>query len=454
MSVGQTVRDFVQRFHTLQAHRDSTDALIKDLVIYCNQIEIELSHETQRLKNSQLDLADATNTRRELQQRIQVYESRHEKLAKENDGLKNRNPYIMVLIDGDGLIFQEKWIKQGVEGGKKAAYALRNAISERFGGDNEDIEVVAKVVANLSGLAKAMQRDGSSENQSDMKDFTLGFTQAKASFDFVDVGYGKERADSKIKELTRWNLRNHNCKQIVLGISHDAGYAPFLDEIFQDDITRQRVSILEGVSTVKELVATEVGIIKMEADLFRKEKLIERTLWPNSYADHVICWYRERQPPPQITFPLALKPLPPPRQKSSQSSNYQLVPPQQPDWNPGPRGLDEPIKVNILVLETIKKRKDTDKLCNNHYLRGPCAKRDVCQFVHDYRPSEDEIKAIAVLARQNPCTSGQYCELDECIYGHHCPSVRDGVCIHPFCKFSEESHPPGTKYKNSFIRAN
>lgn len=54
-------------------------------------------------------------------------------------------------------------------------------------------------MANLGGLARAMVRDGVIENVNDLKDFMLGFTQAKASFDFVDVGYGKERADSKIK---------------------------------------------------------------------------------------------------------------------------------------------------------------------------------------------------------------------------------------------------------------
>lgn len=46
-----------------------------------------------------------------------------------------------------------------------------------------------------------MVRDGVVNNVNDLKDFMLGFTQAKASFDFVDVGYGKERADSKIKGL-------------------------------------------------------------------------------------------------------------------------------------------------------------------------------------------------------------------------------------------------------------
>jgi len=58
---------------------------------------------------------------------------------------------------------------------------------------------MAKVCANTVGLSKAMIRDGSLENSDDLRDFTLGFTQGKASFDFVDVGHGKERADSKIQ---------------------------------------------------------------------------------------------------------------------------------------------------------------------------------------------------------------------------------------------------------------
>lgn len=58
---------------------------------------------------------------------------------------------------------------------------------------------MAKVCANITGLSKAMRRDGSLENPDDLRDFTLGFTQGKASFDFIDVGHGKERADSKIK---------------------------------------------------------------------------------------------------------------------------------------------------------------------------------------------------------------------------------------------------------------
>lgn len=64
---------------------------------------------------------------------------------------------------------------------------------------DNDVEVIAKVCANLAGLTKALIREGSLNNYDEIHDFALGFTQGKASFDFIDVGHGKERADSKIK---------------------------------------------------------------------------------------------------------------------------------------------------------------------------------------------------------------------------------------------------------------
>jgi hypothetical protein len=87
----------------------------------------------------------------------------------------------------------------GIEGGKQAANALRNAVLEHCSELTDEIEIMAKVCANITGLSKAMRRDGSLETPDDLRDFTLGFTQGKASFDFIDVGHGKERADSKIK---------------------------------------------------------------------------------------------------------------------------------------------------------------------------------------------------------------------------------------------------------------
>lgn len=291
-------------------------------------------------------------------------------------------------------------------------------------------------------------------------------------------------------------MRNYNCKQILLGISHDAGYAPFLDELFQDESKKRRVTVVEGVPTVRELVSTGVNIMNFNDEIFRSEKLVDKgalrtntspvtatapsnalatsngniptpasstTSTPAnataSYAGAIGA--QGASPPPKITLPIQPKPV--------KANARASATPKQPAWNPGPRGLDPPIKVSPAALESIKKRKDNNKLCNNHYLRGPCSKGEACCFEHKYKPSKDEIDAIAHLARLNPCTSGQDCDVDDCIYGHHvsvhlpclnlgrdidryqpqCPSVKDGVCVHPYCKFEDSDHPPGTKYKST-----
>ncbi|EJP65539.1 CCCH zinc finger DNA binding protein [Beauveria bassiana ARSEF 2860] len=474
---------FVHRYNDLMRVRDSTDKLIEDILLYCQGLERALEQETGRLQGElhscQIDLADANASRRELEQKLSHTESEMLSLYKENDTYKTRNPYIVVLIDGDGLLFQDAWIRQGVEGGKKAANALRSSVARQWTDKSRDTQIVAKVVADWAGLARSFRGY-------DLRDFATGFTQGHVAFDFVDIGSGKERrAEPKIRDNTRWHLRNQNCRQILLGVAPEGSYSGFLEDLFRTDpAARDRVSIIEGgVALTADLKATGANTTRLDRDLFRADKPVERipvhavsaavgrTASPSgsvtssgggansstfSYA-HAIT---NGTPPPTMSIPLAPnKPSPrPPRTSphgtttnipspsSPSSPQYQKIPPQQPDWNPGARGLDEPIIVNVAVMDAVKKRKDTDKLCNNHFLRGPCAKGDGCNFVHVYKPNAEEINAIAVLARQNPCTHGQDCENWECIYGHHCPSIRDGVCTHPYCKFDEDQHPPGTKF--------
>ncbi|KAM3438325.1 hypothetical protein MY4824_003347 [Beauveria thailandica] len=472
---------FVHRYNDLMHVRDSTDKLIEDILLYCQGLERALDQETGRLqgelRSCQIDLADANASRRELQQKLSHTESEMLSLYKENDTYKvgvavvvtvtrywaltrafaqTRNPYIVILIDGDGLLFQDAWIRQGVEGGKKAANALRSSVARQWTDKSKDTQIVAKVVADWASLARSFRGY-------DLRDFAIGFTQGHAAFDFVDVGSGKERrAEPKIRENTRWHLRNQNCRQILLGVAPEGGYSGFLEDLFRvEPAARDRISIIEGgVALAADLKATGANTTRLDRDLFRADKPVERipvhavsaavgrTASPSgsvassgggansstfSYA-HAIT---NGTPPPTMSIPLAPnKPSPrPPRTSphggttttttnipspsSPSSPQYQKIPPQQPDWHPGARGLDEPIIVNVAVMDAVKKRKDTDKLCNNHFLRGPCAKGDGCNFVHVYKPNAEEINAIAVLARQNPCTHGQDCENWECIYGHH-----------------------------------
>jgi hypothetical protein len=248
-------------------------------------------------------------------------------------------------------------------------------------------------------------------------------------------------------ELTRFHLRNQNCKQVLLGISHDAGYAPFLDETIRDERTRRTITVIEGVPAVRELRVFGLNTLNWTENLFRSEKLVDNgrdatpvlaTLPPvqmppvvalesiparppsatsSSYAGAGAAKPEPRgaSPPPQLKLPLA--PTRPPKRGATQPVPSKKK--EQPPWNPGPRGTDPTIPIVPAILDAIKRRKDGDKLCNNHYLRGPCSKRDSCGFEHNYPATKEEMNAIAMLTRLNPCTSGQECHAADCIYGHH-----------------------------------
>ena len=145
-----------------------------------------------------------------------------------------RNPYIQVLIDGDGMLFNANLIRLGVEGGKQAASALRNAVLEHCSDLTDQIEIIANVYANQYGLANAMLRDGSLEDMEHLKNFAVGFTQGKAAFNFIDVGHGKERADSKLKG------KHFRC---VLRIAGLMGLQSLLDGI-SEIITANKFSLV------------------------------------------------------------------------------------------------------------------------------------------------------------------------------------------------------------------
>lgn len=369
------------------------------------------------------------------------------------------------------------------------------------------MEIVVKICANQSGLATAMRQSGSIASENQFKQFTLGFTQAKASFDFIDVGYGKERADSKIRgmacisptpyplppqspdvsldqsliqtEDARWHLHNVNCKMVLLGISHDSGYAPFLDELSSDYNTRHRLRIVEGFPTVRELIATNIEIVNFNDTVFRADKLVAdrvpnaapsappvtngagrksppssdsrngvtktngvvpvsaindtakaKVMSPtkspakspsNSYASATTTTQSSTAPAPTLSFPQATTKNLQVKAAKAAAAAAALLEKNNPMWSPGERGLDPPATYNPVHVDSIKKRKDRNKFCNNYVINGHCP-NDYCEYNHKLKATVDEKKALTFLMRQTPCTYGQDCDYDECIYGHNvCP---------------------------------
>jgi hypothetical protein len=83
------------------------------------------------------------------------------------------------------MIFNSNLIRQGIEGGKQAAAALRSSVLELCR-ESSDVEIIANIYANQNGLANALLRDGSADDMDQLKNFMIGFTQGKASFDCID----------------------------------------------------------------------------------------------------------------------------------------------------------------------------------------------------------------------------------------------------------------------------
>ena len=121
----------------------------------------------------------------------------------EANSRQDRDAFVLVLIDGDGMVFDDKLISKGESGGREAAGLLWSAVTTDvhrriIPGLPSDYKVVTRIYANVKGLGDVCNRSGIIDHPMVMEDFARGFTGSKQLFDFVDVGTGKDRADDKI----------------------------------------------------------------------------------------------------------------------------------------------------------------------------------------------------------------------------------------------------------------
>ncbi|KAH7109140.1 hypothetical protein EDB81DRAFT_834566 [Dactylonectria macrodidyma] len=147
---------------------------------------------------------------------------RYKQLARGHE----RNPFALVIVDGDGYVFDESLILEGEEGGIRAAKQLNDTIKASLRRKGlEGCEVVVRVYANLVGLSKHLNKNGlcGAEKRS-LAPFIAGFNRFHGLTDFVDAGELKENADHKIKAMLRLYADNAQCKHIYFAACHDVGY--------------------------------------------------------------------------------------------------------------------------------------------------------------------------------------------------------------------------------------
>ena len=232
-------------------------------------------------------------------------------------------------------------------------------------------------------------------------------------------------------ETLKLNLNNCHCKHVVLGCSHDNGYARILeDESNPDNLSR--ITLLEGVPFEKELylLKSKYRAIKFD-DLFRDTKI--------SYH-HSIAIPKRSDSPQQKQHPA----IPAEGNSTATESgkgtapwaaaaafmpnapnNGETTAPKAPSPTPDDRAripvnrfgqrVDWPLRVKWDKYEVDKVK--AMRLCAKEYLLGQCYSND-CDLEHNKDVSPNTVEYLKLFTRLRPCINGLSCQSKNCMYGH------------------------------------
>lgn len=390
-----------------------------------------------------------------------------------------------MVIDGDGAHFKDDFFRNGDHGGGHAAQELKNQIKlylqNKYPDNNSETwNIMVYFYANMDGLAKILTSKRILSNFSDLQKFASGFGRANSLFSFVDVGYGKDKADHKCREMLKLMLHVASCRHVFFGPCRDNGYLTLLEEYKHDPVIQEKFSLFSTEPSEPGFIKLGFEIVSFPT-VFRPESL-NSLKYSQSFSYDIGI-----QP-----FPPAASNIPRPHSvdnfsditassstalsatspTSSVENNPASVPP---TWavvsklsngpvidlytktTPAPKRkyalfnasnqrVDERLpSVDIIAMKSIDNRARTQgrNFCNFYHLMGGCDRDDNCEYQHDVKPSLSPAEKLALRhkARQIVCSDGQWCESPYCISGHHCKNVYNGqACTWGSKCFFKDTH--------------
>ncbi|RYP13542.1 hypothetical protein DL767_010680 [Monosporascus sp. MG133] len=268
-----------------QGHSDSlsTDAVSRlnhymqvdnERQAFIHTILKRIDADAKRIAELELDLEDQKRSRALYQSKASLLEKDVQTL----DQKVNKDPFVVVLIDGDGAKFADEFLRDPIEGAERAAQKLKQAVRDNLKGTgfgNDDVSIVVRVYANLNDLSKSLRLSRVISSDDEMRLFAERFTNSRADFDFVNVGKGKENADSKIRRLLSHYHKNIQCKKIFLaGCCHDNGYLHDLRDY--KGLPDDRVVLLETTPAEPGFRSLGFPIVRFD-DVFRSDPLNNET---------------------------------------------------------------------------------------------------------------------------------------------------------------------------------
>ncbi|KAI1768572.1 hypothetical protein GGR53DRAFT_517741 [Hypoxylon sp. FL1150] len=337
---GQDPTSFSSEVSTRLSHYFQVDS---ERQAFIHNILEKYEATTKKIKELELDLDDQRKSRVAYQTQAMNLDTEVQRLGHQ----LNRDAYVVVLIDGDGAKFGDEFLRDPIGGAERAAIRLKQAVRENLrdtGVGQDDIPILARVYANLNDLSKSLRLSRIIEFDEDMRLFAERFTNSRADFDFVNVGKGKENADSKIRRMLSHYHKNIQCKKIFLaGCCHDNGYLHDLRDYTGS--VDNKIVLLETTPAEPAFRSLGFPILRFD-DVFRSEPLGNET--KHSYP---LAVGRPRSPP----LPLGPGPIARPTQSIQQkmistpttTPSTIFSPPERQSSTPAPAPTPTPLSASV-----------------------------------------------------------------------------------------------------------
>ncbi|PLB51129.1 hypothetical protein P170DRAFT_382370 [Aspergillus steynii IBT 23096] len=448
-----TALGYFERYKQLAAIDQKKNTLIEDLLQRVTELE-------EAYQQEKLDHERETRFNRD----IQIHEMELMDQVSRMRNIMEREPFIVVLLDGDGIIFQDGFLQQGGQGGRNAATKLQEALQNYIASNFPRIaspKIITKLYVNVKGLAELCVRGGVTTEPFLIEEFVRGFNGSFPLFELIDTGSGKHSAQEKIAETFQLYLYNCHCHQIFIGCAQDPAYGRILESALHDADLIGRVSLIEGLPFENnlELIKSTFRATKFP-NLFRDTKITVWAPWKAAVASKPRSLFTPS--PVQQAVPLSRTSTNTTSTNNSVSlsiasnsasnaklgefqivrskSSNSLPPPKIVERNKYGQRVDR-IDFKNIPRDELNRMKKL-KLCNFYFLMGECPNEN-CLHDHSRKLTKSELSILRAVARMTPCRYGTDCDDPDCIYGHRCPLSEPGKkdCYWgSSCRFEASAH--------------
>ncbi|KAF2464656.1 uncharacterized protein BDR25DRAFT_271700 [Lindgomyces ingoldianus] len=470
--------DYTAQMRSFQRSDEARQKLFEDVL-----------EKYEKLVEEHTNLKHDYSSERDVRRNYQGEVNRMHKELVEIQNSVDSNSFVLTLIDGDGVIFQDMLLLAGANGGSEAASKLQNAIREhivQIYPNSGTWPIMVHVYLSLDKLSQTLARVGLLKYPQEMRAFAQNFSVNQPLFSIIDVGQGKERADFMIKEMLRTFSDNPTCKHIIFGGCHDNGYLLNLDQYKHNQVKAARITLLEA--TTPQTGFTELPNFKRTRfdSVFRSEALpstsTQGTAPTFSPVQTQIKSTTKRPSPIASPTPASVTPAPVTASPSTTASslatqssgsapaswaivgkaggsngtisiagsNKNAAKKKYIYFNKDGYRLDEALPPRDRnASEAIEKRmeKTGRNLCNHWHLnKGSCTNGNFCRFQHEPKLTPAELVALRYKTRSLACKRRD-CDKFDCYLGHQCSYERDnGYCPYETCNLRASHGIDKTKH--------